>query len=93
MKILSWILKAIAIFYVLGTMSYMRGGDPSDPPPAGAWVLTAVIAGAFFLAALRVDAKIAKDAATKVGADPESKKHDLDGDEDRLAPGPGSDLL
>lgn len=65
MKALSWILKAIAVFYVIGTMAYMMGGDPNNPAPAGAWVGTAVIAGILFFAASKVDSKIAKDAATR----------------------------
>lgn len=61
MKVLSLILKAAAIFYVLGTVAYMGGGDPNNPPPPGVWVLTAIIAGAFFFGASRVDKKIAED--------------------------------
>jgi amino acid transporter len=61
MKTLSWLLKAGAIFYAIGTFAYLAGGDRSDPPPPGAWVLTAVIAGALFFAASRIDAKIRRD--------------------------------
>lgn len=57
MKVLSWILKAAGAFYVLGTIAYMAGGDPNNPAPAGAWIMTALIAGAFFLAAAFVDSK------------------------------------
>jgi amino acid transporter len=65
MKALSWILKAVAIFYAIGTFAYMAGGDPNNPPPPGAWILTAIIAAVLFFVAMRIDAKISRDDEKK----------------------------